>query len=178
MKIILNVVLFQVGWFACVLGAGKGNIFIGPIAVIFILVIHLTMWRERIHAELKLAGSSLIIGLAFDSMLTATGIHSPVRELIPEPFSELWLLALWVNLAIIINVSLHRLHGKHMLQALLGGIGGPAAYWSGEKLNAISLGEPLWFSLGTLAICWAVATPILFKAANLLNRLVSNSSAQ
>ena len=41
MTLIVNAVLFQIGWFACVLGAAHGLPWIGPLAAVAIIGWHL-----------------------------------------------------------------------------------------------------------------------------------------
>ena len=45
-QIIINFVLFQIGWFACVLGAAKQMPWLGVITVAAILVWHLSQAKQ------------------------------------------------------------------------------------------------------------------------------------
>jgi hypothetical protein len=84
--------------------------------------------------------------------------------------TAVWLVALWVNFALVLNVALSWLQGRWLLAAVLGFLGGPAAYYSGQRLGAVGLAPPLWRSLLTLGGGWAVAIPVLLWVARALRR--------
>jgi hypothetical protein len=161
MRVIVNFAGFQIGWFACVLGAAYGKPWAGPVAVLFLFLVHLALSGKK-PREVALALAAAAIGFAFDSILIAAGTFSPVRELLPAPFSPLWLVAMWVNFALILNVSLRWLQGRYLLSAALGFIGGPMAYYAGARLGAIHMPEPLAVKLLILAVAWGLAVPFLF----------------
>jgi hypothetical protein len=161
MRVVVNVVGFQIGWFACVLGAAYGKPWVGPVLVLFLLFVHLALSGEK-QRELALVLSAAVIGFVFDSLLIAAGTFFPVRDFSPAPFSSLWLVAMWVNFATLPNVSLRWLKGRYFLGAALGFIGGPLAYYAGARLGAIRIPEPLALHLFILAVAWALAVPFLF----------------
>ena len=78
----------------------------------------------------------------------------------PAPFSPLWMVSLWINFATLLNVSLKWLHGRYALAAVLGALGGPAAYYSGARLGAMQ-NLPGIGSLLVLSLAWSVAVPIV-----------------
>ena len=47
----------------------------------------------------------------------------------------------------------------------LGAWGGPLAYYSGQRLGALTFHPPLVFHLAVLGAAWAVAVPLLFFLA-------------
>ena len=77
-------------------------------------------------------------------------------------------LDLWVNFATLINVSLNWLHGKYLLAAILGAVGGPLAYWAGDRLGAIEIAQPLVVPLLAIGLAWGMVTPGLFWIARWL----------
>lgn len=78
MRIFLNVVAFQVGWFVSVLGAARGLPWLGPLSVMMVLGLHLYQSPRRL-AEGTLALATGAFGFLFDSVLVAGGVFSPVR---------------------------------------------------------------------------------------------------
>jgi hypothetical protein len=70
---------------------------------------------------------------------------------------------MWVNFALILNVSLRWLRGRYLLGAVLGFFGGPLAYFAGARLGAIRIPEPLALKLLVLALAWALAVPLLLR---------------
>jgi hypothetical protein len=76
--------------------------------------------------------------------------------------------ALWANFATTLNVSLVSLQTRPWLAALLGLVGGPAAYWGGAELGAMSFLDPT-AGLIALALGWGILTPLLLALARLLS---------
>ncbi len=164
---IINAIAFQTAWFAAVLGASHGMPWLGVVAVPLGLVLHLALssdWRP----ELLLALAAAVVGFVFDSILIRAGAFSPIPYLVPPPFSSLWMVMLWVNLATTMNVSMGWLRQRYALAAVFGAVGGPMAYYSGARLGAMTrLPDPgglLW-----IGIAWAVALPLLYGAARILD---------
>ena len=113
MAVLWDVVLFQIGWFACVLGAAKG-----------------------------------------------------------PP----WLITLWPNFAATLNVSLRWLQGRYGSAAVLGSLGGSAAYWSGAALGAITILEPLARNLLMFSVSWTAVVPLLLLPGAAIRRRTNRRS--
>ncbi len=146
MKIFVNVILYQLIWFLCVLGGNKG-----AIAALPLLLLHLAFTNCR-GADLKMMGFMLFLGLLVDGTLQQVGFFSFTTPGFPIPF---WLMIIWLGLAIIPQHSLAWLKNRLLLSAVFGALGGPAAYWAGTRLGAASLGWPLLQSLVFLSVIWA-----------------------
>ncbi len=166
---LINFAAFQVGWFACILGAARGQPLWGPAVVALVLVLHLSRTR-RPGGEALLALVAAGAGLLVDTTLIALGAYVPVRWLLPPPWTTLWLMALWVNFSTTLNVSLAWLQGKPLLAALLGAVGGPLAYWAGDQLGAITMDQPLPVSLLAVGLAWCIVTPALFRMGRWITR--------
>lgn len=164
--LMINALAFQVGWWAVVLGAAQDHAAAGLLVVGLVLAWHLARVRPG-RAEAALIAGAACIGLAFDSLLLATGWLEFAGGALFGVLAPLWMVALWANFAATLNVSLRVLRARPWLALLLGGVGGPLAYWGGASLGAITLVEPLP-ALLVLAAGWAVLTPLLFRLAALL----------
>jgi Protein of unknown function (DUF2878) len=157
-KIIINFVLFQLGWFACVLGAAKNLPWLGVGVVLLIVAWHL--WQaKQARPEIVLLLIALLIGGLFDQAMLSSNLisyqaHGWGNALVPS-----WILALWAVFVTILNVSLRWIRGKWLVMVLFGAVGGPLAYMGAEKLGAVTLNMPL--SYAALALGWATLTPIL-----------------
>jgi hypothetical protein len=165
-KILLNAALFQVAWFAAVLGAANERAWLGPLVLLPVLAVNLVMVPDR-RGELKLWFAAGAIGWLFDTALVAAGVFTPMRQLLPHPFSPPWMIGLWVNFAATLNLSLGWLHGRPFLAGLFGAVGGPLAYYGGAKLGATET-LPGVEGLLLLAIGWGVMTPLLLNLAKTL----------
>lgn len=163
MPILVNFVAFQLGWFACVLGAAHGLPWAGTGIALAIVAWHLTR-AARPGAELVLVLIAAGIGALWDSGLSALGwIRYPSGVLI-EGTAPYWIVAMWMLFATTLNVSLAWLRRNLPLAAVFGALGGPLAYLGGAKLGALSFGAQE-AALVALALGWAALTPLLLRLA-------------
>ncbi len=149
---------------------------LGVIVVPIVLMIHVVLSPNR-KGELMLVLSAGAMGFIIDTLLVSADIFTPILYLLPSPFSPPWMIVLWVNFATTINVSLQKLHGHYLLSAVLGSVGGPAAYYSGAKLGATTA-IPGTSDMLVLSVAWAVAVPVLFWIADRMNRTFIVSSPE
>ena len=114
-----------------------------------------------------------MLGWLADSCLVLTGLIAfPAYTHLGGP-SPVWMVALWVAFAATLRHSLGWLRGRWLLGAVLGAIGGPLAYLSGQALGAVALhGEA-----GVLAVAvqFALATPLLLTAVRHAERGLGNA---
>jgi hypothetical protein len=156
---LLNIILFQAAWFTAVLGAAGGNEWYGPLAVVLVLLVHFVVIEDRL-SELSLLLVAGILGFCFDTALSAAGIVTPRGHILPHPFSQPWMISLWLNFAATLNVSLEWLKGRYLLAAIFGAVGGAGAYYSGARLGA-TLALPDVQGTIILIVGWGIVTPIL-----------------
>jgi hypothetical protein len=163
MALIINVLLFQGGWFACVLGAAHGLPWTGALAAALVVGWHLAR-AQRPRRELALVATAAVVGALFETALVQTGWIRFEQGLPVEGMAPYWMVALWAIFATTLNVSLRALRPRLWLAALLGAVGGPAAYYAGARLGALEF-TALGAALAVLAIGWAILTPALLRAA-------------
>lgn len=159
LSIYLNFIIFQSAWFITILSAASGFAWLGPGFTFLWMLLHLAYVNERRLAELDLLIFAAISGYFLDSLLVLLSfITFPPQTALGAP-STLWMIALWINLAATLNVSLKWIHGNFILAALLGGIGGPLTYYAGSRLGALEI-NGLW-SLLAISVEWLIAMPVL-----------------
>jgi hypothetical protein len=158
--VLVNIVLFQLGWFACVLGAANGYAREGALAAALIVALHVAR-APRPKREAALALAAALLGLVFESALVWAG-WVRVEDGI------YWLVALWALFATTLNESLRMLQTRPWIAALSGAVGGPLAYCAGARAGALDFVQPAAM-LAALAVGWAVATPALLSLARRLN---------
>src|SRR5688572_11536220 len=135
MTIALNVVAFQVGWFACVLGAAYGWPWAGVAAAAAAVAWH--TWRAaRPAQELKLVAVAVLVGALWDSTLVAAGWISFAPDAFAENLAPYWILAMWALFSTTLNISLGCLPGRVAAAALLCLLAGPAGCWAGGPPGA------------------------------------------
>jgi hypothetical protein len=160
-RFIANIVAFEVGWSACILGLAHGRPWLGPVVVACIAA--MTLVTDRIPARETVAVLTVAaLGLLLDSILLAAGVldvaHGPRIAGAPALFFPVF-FAMWVNFALLLNVSLKWLHGRWALAAVLGGASAAPTYYFAQRLGAVELAEPRWLALTVVAIGYAFAVP-------------------
>lgn len=160
---LVNLIGFQIGWFACVLGAAYGYPLLGPLVALPVLGLHLLRQTDR-ATEITLILAATVIGSIYDQTLLSLGLVGYNTGIWNAAWLPIWMITLWVLFATTLNVSLKWMHGSYALASLLGFIGGPLAYWGGEKLGAMQWLQPLELLIA-LAVGWSILMPILVRLA-------------
>jgi hypothetical protein len=166
-SMLANAVLYQAGWFACVLGAAHGRPWIGAVAALAIVAWHLARASDP-RRELALVAASAIVGLAFETALVQSGWVRFPNGVLLEGTAAYWMVALWALFATTLNVSLRSFRARPGLGAALGALGAPAAYYAGARLGALEM-TSLGAALAAVAVGWALIAPALLAAARRLD---------
>ena len=164
MKILINVVIYQLCWFACIIGAANGLPLTGVVAAALAIAWHLYS-AERAAPEAVLILIAAVIGGAWDSLLVSAGwLVYPTGTLI-DGTAPYWIVALWVGFATTFNVSLRWFKQHLVLASLLGAVGGPLAFLAGERLGGVVFTS---YSAGisALALGWALLMPLMLLISN------------
>lgn len=165
-QVIRNFVLFQLGWFACVLGGAQGWALWGALFSLVIVLWHLQC-AQNMRKETYLLALAGGIGLIWESSLVHTGLlvySDPIVELAGFAIAPYWILTLWLVFATTFNVSMRWLKSRLWLAVPFGAIGGPLAFLAGEKLGAVVIPNP-GVTLVVLALGWAIWSPLLAWAS-------------
>lgn len=168
LALIINAVVFDVAWLLTVTSAAQGLVWMGPLFTLFWLVAHLYSLPATRRADMKLCAFAALFGYGADSLLVLSGLMSfPSESAFGTP-STVWMVFLWINLALTLNHSLFWLRHRYVLATLLGVLLAPPAYLAGEKLGALILADG-WLSLTSVAIVWLISMPLLIAVTDLLN---------
>lgn len=160
---LINVLAFYLGWFACILGAGRGYPFIGPLVVTILLGVHFSLTPD-VTREVSLILLVGVLGSSLDTGLMLSGVYSfPGHSL--SWLCPLWITALWLNFATTFNTSLSWLRRRYTLAAVLGAVAGPLSYYAGARLGALRLNLDSTLTLLILAAIWGVLLPGLLRLA-------------
>ena len=161
----LNIIIFNLLWLGLVLGRDSLIHLTLPSLLIYLACL-LRIGDLKVHQILLPAA----IGITIDSSLTFFGIFIFPDSSLIIPF---WLIVLWINFSTTITLSLSFI-GKNKLIAFgLGATALPFNYTVGERLGAVTFGEPYLFSILVLVLVWSVSFPILFMVSheNFIERL-------
>lgn len=172
MTVIINLLLYQAGWFACVLSAAGGRPWIGVIAVAFVVAWHLARASQPLP-ELALIGAAVAAGALFETLLVQSGWVRFENGVLIDGTAPYWMIALWANFATTLNVSLRALRSYPWLAAAFGAVGAPAAYFAGVKLGAMEF-TAVALALAAIGVGWALLSPALFGAARRLDGYASS----
>ncbi len=161
-----NALGFQLVWFGCVYGAGRGLPWLGPLLALGFAALVLRFGGHR-QDDLRMLRVALPLGFLIDTAWLSLGWLDypapwPVAGIAPA-----WIMALWLGFALTLNHSLASLRRRPVLAALLGALGGPLAYLGAARLfQAVTLHAPHGRIMLALALAWAAALPLLYLLAD------------
>ena len=176
MKFVANFLLFQLAWFASVLGAANGMPTAGPAAVLLVIAVHL-WFAERPGSELALVVACGAIGALFDSLLVTSGWVAYASGMFAAGIAPYWIIAMWMSFATTLNVSLGWMHGRPMLAAAAGLVAGPLTYLAGAKLGGIQFVDQT-MALAALGVGWALMMPLLLGLSRKLDGMSTQTVVQ
>jgi len=163
MNVLINFVLFQVGWFSSVLGAANNLPWAGPVVVAIVVGVHL-LRAERASDEFALVMLCAACGAVFDSLLVISGWVAYPSGMFLNFAAPYWIVAMWLSFATTLNCSLAWMKGRPALTAGLGLVSGPLTYLGGQKLGGIEfVNAPA--AMIALAVGWAAMLPLIVKLA-------------
>ena len=173
-RLLANFAIFEAAWFACILGVAHGQPLWGTAAIVAAIAWHVAI-SARPAMELALVGALCAIGLVAESAVVAQGhvaypAGQPVAWLAPY-----WMVALWGEFAIALNVTLRWLKRKPFLAAALGAVFGPLSFLGGVRLGGARFVDES-AALVTLACMWAVLMPLAMALSTRLDGVADPES--
>ena len=159
LKRTINIIGFQAGWWACVLGVQKGYPYIGAGVMALYLFVHLKYFKIN-RFEIFFV---ILVGI-FGTVLETIFLQSSFikyKGITSQYIAPIWIIAMWLGFSATLNHSLSWLDGKWLLAFLGGAIFGPLSYLAGIKFGAIAF-EVSVFSIAVLSSVWGLAMPLLY----------------
>jgi len=147
LKTLANALLFQCGWFACVMGGDSLWLLVG-LAALAINLLWITSWSEEGQVILAVT----LLGTVLDTTLRTFGVF---HFSVPGPLIPYWLILLWALLATTLRHCLAWSAQPWWRASLLGAIGGPLPYYAGSQFAGVSFGYGTLPTLVGLALLWA-----------------------
>ena len=143
---LVNAGLFQMAWFACVVGGASGTSLWGG----FMLAVLLAFaWcQPSLKSDLVLALACGLVGMALDTLWIVTGVLAYGTAEVAPP----WIVMLWVGVGLTLNHSLSLFAGRPLLGGVLAAAAAPLSYVGGERLGGVQITDP-WM-LGVVSVAW------------------------
>jgi hypothetical protein len=159
---LINYALYQIGWFACVLGGASHRPWTGCLIALILVGVHLALSVER-SLEVWLVVLATGVGAVVEMMQIAAGTYCFTSGTVTDALPPPWMLAMWAQFATTFRFSLRRVVTRPVPAMLFGAAGGPIAFLAGERLGAVTLLPPLTYGLLRLSVSWAIAL-VVFSA--------------
>ena len=161
---IQNLVLFKLGWVACILAAAALLPEFAVLAVAIVVLIHLARAPVPVKEAVFLL-SAAGLGLAWESFVMFTGLIEYPGASTGSFLAPYWIVAMWVLFATTINFGFKWIKRHWALASLFGLIGGPIAFYAGTAAGAASFSNtPI--ALAVIGAGWAVLLPLLALLAD------------
>lgn len=153
---LFNALLFQLNWFACVLGGVHGQL-IWPLLTLSLMFAQVARGRF-LRSDVVLALGAALVGLILDTVWIRLGILDYGSELAP-----VWIVMMWMGAALTLNHSLAWLQAQPMLGGILAAMVAPLCYLSGESLGAVSVDNA---GLPVVALSWLVVFTLALRLSS------------
>jgi hypothetical protein len=167
MALLINFVLYQIGWFAIVVGVANGQPWLGTGVGLAAIGIHLSLAHGWVR-HLSLVFASGAVGLTLDSLQLSLGVFRFPSGMIVPWLAPPWEVVLWMQFATLLPFCLRWLSGRYLLGSVLGFVGGPLAFFAGERLGAVAFLSPQLPHYAVLGAVWALAFPLLLWLSDTL----------
>lgn len=154
---VVNGVLFQVAWFACVLG-GAGDTLLWGVPVL-LAMLGQSMVGTSAGRDLLFASVAAVIGFLVDTLWIRTG----VLDYNGAAVAPVWIVLLWAAVGLSLNHCLSYFKTRPWLGGALAGGGAPFSYLAGERFGAVTIDDPL--QLLAVAPVWLILFTVAFTLA-------------
>lgn len=168
MSNLLNFLLYEAGWLACMAAAAAGQSQIGIACAALLMTVHLQLHPRRCR-QILLMTIAAAAGLLVDSLLIAVGILE-FAQTGPLPcLPPLWMTVLWAQFATIMPNCLRWLCQRPLLAAALTLAGAPVTFLGGQRMELVQIANPELPSLLLLGSLWAITVPALLWCSSRLH---------
>ena len=132
-RVVTNLILFKLGWVACVMLAASGKPLLATLAVALVASLHLLSVPVVVKEALLLMAAAFI-GLGWETLLVSTGLVQYPTVAATGAIAPHWIVAMWVLFATTVNHGL-RWVKKHWAVSVLAG---PCSFrcWSGSPIRS------------------------------------------
>ncbi|MGB1220035.1 MAG: DUF2878 domain-containing protein [Alcanivoracaceae bacterium] len=163
-----NFVLFQVLWFAAVVGAAKGFSWLA-FPVLACMFGWAAFTGARTRDDVLLAAAGLGVGMLFEILFLSTGLIR-YQEQVLAWAPPMWILALWIGFAMSFNHSMAWLQNRWLACVALGAFGSASSLYAGISFGAAQANAPMWAVSMVYGFSWALLVPVLAWVAWYLQR--------
>jgi len=161
--LIVKFIVFQIGWFAAVLGGAHDYVFGGSLLVAAIVAVHI--WQASIPSrEVLLILFTTLIGTIWDSALVALNVIQYPHGIFISGVAPIWIIAVWALFATAFNTTLTYFKHRYVFASLFGAIGAPLSFLAGMRLGALQFPNQT-MALIVIGAGWATMMPMLMKLA-------------
>jgi len=155
MMVVLNIILLNLLWFACVLGASNGLLW-PSIVCLSLLLMFVVIYVGFNRKDMKVIVFSLLFGTLVDGYLQSSGLliyASPFHQLSYIP--PVWIMFLWIGFGASIKTGMQWFLANPMIGTVIMTVGAPVSYFSASRLGAVVFTD--WLEVMSLiAIAWLI----------------------
>ena len=163
----VNFLLYQIGWFCCVLGAAWQYPWTSTSIALGLVGVHFWLATDR-ATQLRLVLAAAGVGFVIDSTQLWMGVFTFPSGVVVDWLPPPWMSVLWAQFAMTFHYSMRWLSRRYTLSACFGLAGAPLAFFAGERLGAVEFLSPRLTHYALLALLWSVAVPLLIYVSDYL----------
>ena len=158
-SIIINVIGFYICWWITIYGAVSKLYYIGPLATLIFIIIHLYKVTNHKKEDIFLV-FSFFLGLFIETFLLNLNIIIHQGYLVKYGIAPLWSVSLWLCFATTLLHSFKWLSNRYFISSLLGILSAPMIYFSMESMGVVSFGLSKSLVILFSSILWGIFFPV------------------
>lgn len=151
---VANAGVFQLAWFACVLGGANDSSLWGAVALAGLVAF--AMAGPHTARDLLAASVLAAVGFILDTAWIRLGVLDYAGAAVAPP----WIVMLWAGVGLMLNHCLSMFKARPWLGGALAGAGAPLSYMAGERFGAVAIPDP--WQLGLVGLAWLVIFCLAF----------------
>lgn len=166
-----HVLIYYIVWTAGILSAANGFAWIST----FIILIGVSLqyyWQYHVHQQYKGMNTWVFIITTLGIVVDSTFLHLNLINFYANPFSHFlsppWMIALWINFALVFYSTLFHLFQHLYILAVLSFLGFSFAYAIGVKTGAAFFPGG-YFTAFLIGLVWMILLPLSVYFFNRIN---------
>ena len=167
-SIIINVIGFYICWWLTIYGAVSQFYYIGPLATLIFIILHLYKVTNHKKEDIFLL-ISFFLGIFIETLLLNLNIIIHKGVLVQYNIAPLWAISLWICFATTLLHSFKWLSKRYLISSLLGLLSAPMIYFSMYSLGVIEFGVSKILVILFTSVLWALIVPLfIYISARIL----------
>lgn len=158
-SVIINVIGFYICWWLTIYGAVSQFYYIGPLATIIFIIVHLKKITNHKREDIFLF-ICFFLGLFIETLLLNFNIVIHKGIFVEYNIAPFWSVSLWMCFATTLLHSFKWLSKRYFTSSFLGILSAPMIYFSMQSMGVIEFGVDKYLVVIFSSFMWGLFFPL------------------